>query len=341
MRPFFILAGIGLSAWLQGCSPGPQAGESLSLLHVSYDISRELFADLNAAFLPEWSAEPGRPALTIEQSHAGSSRQVRAVADGLEADFVSMNNKADIEFLVGRGLVPPDWQSRFPHQASPSYSTMAFVVRRGNPKNVREWADLTQPGLSLMVPHMKTTGNGRYSWLSAYAWALGQNGGDTAAAEAFLGRVLANVPAFATGGRDATTRFVDQNQGDVLLTFEAEAQAIVSQFGADRFEVAVPGFGLETPTYVALVAPVAEKRGTAEAAQAYGAFLFSPAGQRIIAQRFNRPRDAQVAAGFAQLLPPRQLVTLEAVFGSPEAAQAAHFADGGLFDRLLARSGRN
>lgn len=339
------LLALGLLGLLTACAPTAEE-KSVSLLHVSYDISRELFASVNDAFIPLYEkAHPG-VTLTIEQSHAGSSRQAKAVVDGLEADLVSMNNIADIQFLYQQtkdrpegALIPENWESLYPNGASPYYSTMAYVVRKGNPKQIRDWKDLTTPGLSIVAPNFKTTGNGRYSYLTAWAWALSQ-GQSAAEAETFLKGLIANTPVFATGGRNATSIFAEQGQGDVLLTFEAEANGVVKEFGADKFEVVVPSFGLKTPMYVVTNQAVAQKKSTQEVTKAYWEFLYSDAGQEIIAKSFNRPLNQEVAQKYKDLLPQLELVTIESVFGSPAQAQQTHFADGGLFDKILGELGK-
>lgn len=337
----FIAAALGLAA----CAPAPEARE-VNLLHVSYDISRELFASVNEEFIKEYTKKHPEVTLVIENSHAGSSRQVKAVVDGLEADLVSMNNIADIQFLYEQSkdraegpLVPQDWEAQFPDGSTPYYSTMAFVVRKGNPKALKDWGDLTSSGLNIVAPNLKTTGNGRYSYLTAWAYAL-KSGKTEAQARDFLKGIIANIPVFATGGRNATSIFAEQGQGDVLLTFEAEANGVVKEFGSDKFEVVVPSFGLETRMYVVTNQVVAKKKGTVEIAQAYWDFLYSPAGQEIIAKSFNRPNDPTVAAQYKDLLPALELVSIDSVFGSPAQAQKVHFADGGVFDQIVTDLGK-
>lgn len=339
--PVLLAAALGLTA----CAPAPEARE-VNLLHVSYDISRELFAAVNEGFIAEYTGKNPEVSLVIENSHAGSSRQAKAVVDGLEADLVSMNNLADIQFLYEQSkdrpegaLVPADWGSLLPGGASPYYSTMAFVVRKGNPKGIKDWGDLTASGLNIVAPNLKTTGNGRYSYLTAWAFAL-KAGKTEAEAQAFLKGIISNIPVFATGGRNATSIFAEQGQGDVLLTFEAEANGVVKEFGADKFEVVVPTFGLETRMYVVTNQAVAKKKGTEDIAKAYWDFLYSTPGQEIIARSFNRPSDPAVAAKFKGLLPELELVTIDSVFGTPAQAQKVHFSDGGVFDQIVTELGK-
>lgn len=351
MKKYFALLFLAVATvlGLASCAESakdPKEGipSNQELLHVSFDISRELFASINQGFVPYWTAQNPGSTVHIEQSHAGSSRQVRSVVDGLPADLVSMNNLADIQFLFaqskdqpGGALIAENWAELYPNGASPFFSTMAFVVRKGNPKGIKEWSDLAKDGVNLVAPNYKTTGNGRYSYLTAWAWVLHQ-GGSTAEAKNLLTRIVKNTPVLATGGRDATTIFAERGQGDVLATFEAEANAIIHQYGSDKYEVIVPSFGLITPMYVVTVKKNTEAKAKSITAVAndYWNFVYSDAGQEIIAKSFYRPYKAEIAAKFTDILPPTVLVTIDSVFGSPEEAQKQHFAEGGSFDQIVA-----
>jgi len=312
------------------------------LLHVSFDISREVFKALDKAFEQEYQKQTGTR-VRIEQSHAGSSKQARAVSEGLNADLVSMNQYLDIEFIVDESqgrLIPNNWQSLNPNQASPFSSTMVFVVRKGNPKKIKDWADLARPGVSIVAPNYKTTGNGRYSWLSAWAWAQETYKGDVQKSENFLSDILKNTPLMASGGRDASTVFIDREQGDVLLTFEAEAHQIVQNFAKGDYEIVVPSLGLDAKIYVATVKPVAQEKGNSAVAEAYWKFIYSPKGQEIIAQQFFRPLDTQIAAKYRATFPALKLLSIEELYGSWDEANKKHFERDGIFDRLAAKLGR-
>jgi sulfate transport system substrate-binding protein len=306
-----------------------------TILNASYDVARELFAEINPAFAKAWQAKTGK-AITIDQSHGGSSRQARAVLEGLQADVVTFNQEVDVQVLVDKGkLIPANWRERLPHQSSPYYSLPAFLVRRGNPKGIKDWGDLARDGVQVVFPNPKTSGNSRYTYLGAYAYGLEQNGGDPAKAEAFVKRLFANVPVFDTGGRAATTTFVERELGDALITFEAEVKGIQREYGAGRFEVVVPPMSIEANFPVAVVDAVADKRGSREVAIAYLEFLYAPEGQEILAKNFNRVRDSDVVARHADRFPPVRLVKVEEVFGGWEKASKEHFAEGGILDRVF------
>jgi sulfate transport system substrate-binding protein len=304
-----------------------------SLLNASYDVARDVYKDYNPLFQKYWKAKSGE-SLELKQSHGGSSKQVRAVADGLEADVVTMNQANDIEFLAEKGLVAKDWAKKFPNNASPYTSTMVFIVRKGNPKAIKDWSDIAAPGVQMIIPHPKNTGNGRNTYLSAWAWALKQPGGSDAKAQEFLGKLLKNAPLFAAGGRDATTTFMQRKMGDVLITFESEAEMIAKEFGKGEFEVVYPSLTMQTEFPVALVDKVVDKKGTRKQAQAYLEYLWSKEGQENAAQNYLRPRDAEALKKYASSFPAVKTFTVDEVFGSANKAFAAHFKDGGSFDQI-------
>jgi sulfate transport system substrate-binding protein len=312
------------------------AGAALAdavLLNASYDVARDVYKDFNPLFQKYWKAKAGE-SVELKQSHGGSTKQVRAVADGLEADVVTMNQANDIEFLADKGLVAKDWAKKFPNNASPYTSTMVFIVRKGNPKAIKGWNDIAAPGIQMIIPHPKNTGNGRNTYLSAWAWALKQPGGNDAKAQEFLGKLLKNAPLFAAGGRDATTTFMQRKMGDVLITFESEAEMIAKEFGKGEFEVVYPSLTMQTEFPVALIEKVVDKKGTRKQAQAYLEYLWSKEGQENAAQNYLRPRDAELLKKYAANFPPVKTFTVDEVFGGANKAFAAHFKDGGSFDQI-------
>lgn len=314
---------------------GATASAAEPLLNVSYDVARGLYKDLNPAFAAEWKAKTGQD-LKIEQSHGGSSKQARSVIDGLQADVVTMNNPLDIDAIAERaGLLPKDWQKKLPNNSSPSWSAILFVVRRGNPKGIKDWNDLVKPGVKLVIPNPKTSGNGRYSYLAAWEYAKRQPGGNEASAKDFVGKLFANVPVLDTGGRGATTTFAQRGIGDVLLTFENEVRLIKEELGPDKFDVVIPSLTVRADNPVAVVEKNAARKGNAAAARAYLEYHYSAAGQELIAKNDLRPVDAAIAQKYAANLPPLNLFTVEQAFGSWPAANKAHFADGGLFDQII------
>ncbi|MDR1350523.1 MAG: sulfate ABC transporter substrate-binding protein [Zoogloeaceae bacterium] len=307
----------------------------LSLLNVSYDVSRELYKDINPAFVAEWQAKK-REGITLNQSHGGSSKQALSVAAGLEADVVTMNQSPDIDILVERGaLVAADWQRRFPHESAPYTTVSVFLVRRGNPKGLKDWSDLARPGVSVIVPNPKTSGNGRYTYLAAWGQALQKHGGNAAEARKFVAALFKNVPVLDGGGRGATTTFTQRDIGDVLVTFENEAALIADELGNAAFEVVYPPLTIEAAAPVAVVDKVVDKRGTREAATAYLNFLFSPAGQQIIARHHFRPRDPAALKQYAARFPPVRTFTVENALGGWANVQKTHFADGGIYDQIV------
>ncbi|MBV2194306.1 MAG: sulfate ABC transporter substrate-binding protein [Azonexus sp.] len=304
-----------------------------TLLNASYDVARDVYKDYNPMFQKYWKAKTGE-SLELKQSHGGSSKQVRAVADGLEADVVTMNQANDIEFLADKGLVAKDWARKFPNSASPYTSTMVFIVRKGNPKGFKDWSDLAAPGVQIIIPHPKNTGNGRNTYLSAWAWALKQPGGNDKSAQEFVGKLLKNAPLFAAGGRDATTTFMQRGLGDVLITFESEAEMIAKEFGKGNFEVIHPSLTMQTEFPVAIVDKVVDKKGTRKQATAYLEYLWSKEGQENAAQNYLRPRDAELLKKYAANFPPVKTFTVDEVFGGANKAFATHFKDGGSFDQI-------
>lgn len=313
---------------------GTANAQERDLLNVSYDIARELYAALNPVFIEQWKTEKGED-LKIEQSHAGSSKQARAILQGLKADMVTFNQVTDVQVLADNGFVDADWQQDLPNNASPYYSLPAFLVRGGNPKGIKDWDDLARDDVSIVFPNPKTSGNARYTYLAAYAYALDKFGGDDAAAQDFVAKVLGNVAVFDTGGRGATTSFVERSIGDVLITFEAEVENIRAAEDEGAYERVVPSMSLLAEFPVALVRKVADERGTTDVAEAYLNFLYTKPAQEIIASFYNRVHEPEVVAATAAQFPEVRLVTVEDVFGGWAEADKAHFSDGGTLDKLL------
>ncbi len=303
----------------------------VELLNVSYDVARELYKNINPAFIAAWKKSTGET-IAIKQSHGGSSKQARSVADGLEASVVTMNQANDIDMLAERGLVAPDWARKFPHHAAPFYSTMVFLVRKGNPRQIKDWSDLARPGIKVVIPNPKTAGNGRYTYLAAWGSVLKQ-GGSEAQARALVGKMFKNVPVLDGGGRAATTTFTQRQIGDALVTFENEVQLVRREFG-DNFEVVYPSISILAEAPVAVVDKVVDRRGVRKQATAYLNFLYSDEGQTIAAQHFLRPRSEAVARKFAANYKPIALFTVDEVFGGWKQAQKKHFDDGGEFDKI-------
>ncbi len=297
------------------------------LLNASYDVARELFVQINQAFVAE------HPGVSVDQSHAGTSKQARAIADGLAADVVTFNQVTDIDFLVKQGLVSDDWQKEFPDNASPFYSLPSFLVRAGNPKNIKDWDDLVRDDVQIIFPNPKTSGNARYTYLAATAYAREKFNGDEAKVKEFVTKIFNNVPVFDTGGRAATTTFAERGIGDVLITFESETQGIANEYGTDKYEQVVPSVSLLAEFPVAIVDKVVDQNGSRDLAKSYLDFLYSPEGQKIEAENGLRVRDEAVAAEFKDKFPDVRLVTVEEVFGGWDKVQAEHFAEGALLDQ--------
>jgi len=304
-----------------------------SLLNVSYDVTREFYGKFNTAFAASYVAKDAKPP-ALELSNGGSSKQARAVIDGLDADVVTMNQETDIDAIVQAGLIAPDWKSRLPDHAAPYTSTIVFLVRKGNPKGIKDWSDLTRPGVSVIVPNPKTSGNGRYSYLAAWAFAKARSGGSDAAAADFVRALFKNVPVLETGGRAATNTFVQKEIGDVLLTFESEVLQITKVFSPDKFDVVYPSLSILAEAPVSVVDKVVDKRGSRKLATAYLKYLWSDEGQRLAVEFYFRPRSEKLLTENAALFPPIKLVSVNDVFGSWADAQRTQFADGGQFDRI-------
>jgi sulfate transport system substrate-binding protein len=325
-----------VSAWALLALAAPFAhAKEVTLLNASYDPTRELYVEYNAAFAKYWKGKTGDD-VTVKQSHGGSGKQARTVIDGLPADLVTLALAGDIDAIATNGkLLPVNWQSRLPHNSSPYTSTIVFLVRKGNPKNIRDWADLVKPGVSVITPNPKTSGGARWNYLAGWAWALQQPGGSDATAKEYIRKVFKNVPVLDTGARGATTTFVQRGIGDVLLAWENEAFLSIKELGADKVEIVVPSLSILAEPPVAVVDKVVLRRGTREVATEYLKYLYSPQGQEIIARNFYRPIDEQVAAQHAGQFPKIKLVTI-ADFGGWAQAQKTHFADGGVFDQIYA-----
>lgn len=321
----FLLVGVALAAILAGPLHASAADK---LLNASYDVARELFAAENAAFIAK------NPGVSVDQSHAGTSKQARAIVEGLEADVVTFNQVTDIEFLVKNGFVTDDWKKDFANQASPFYSLPSFLVRAGNPKGIKDWSDLVRDDVKVVFPNPKTSGNARYTYLAATAYAKEAFKGDEAKVKEFVTKLFDNVPVFDTGGRAATTTFVERNIGDVLITFEAETRAIAKEYGSDKVESVIPSVSLLAEFPVAIVDKVVDKRGSRDLAKSYLDFLYTAEGQRIAAQHGNRVHEPSVAAEFKDQFPEVRLVTVEDVFGGWDKVQKEHFGSGGLLEEI-------
>src|SRR6266567_2504475 len=313
--------------------PSHAAGD-VTLLNVSYDPTRELYQDFDAAFARQWKKQSGQD-VTVKQSHGGSGKQARAVIDGLEADVVTLALAYDIDEIHDKArLIPENWQKRLPHNSSPYTSTIVFLVRKGNPKGVRDWNDLVKPGVSVITPNPKTSGGARWNYLAAWAYALKQKGGNEARAKEFVTRLYRNVPVLDSGARGSTTTFVQRGQGDVLLAWENEAFLAVNELGKDKFEIVVPSVSILSEPPVAVVDKVVDRKGTRKVAEEYLKYLYAPEGQEIAAKNYYRPRDKKVAAKYAKVFPKVRLFTIDEVFGGWRKAQKSHFADGGVFDQI-------
>lgn len=306
--------------------------EDVSLLNVSFDVSRELYRDFNGAFARYYKQKTGKT-LNVKQSHGGSSKQARAVTDGLEADVVTLNQATDLDLLADKKFIRADWRNGFGNNSSPFVSTVVFLVRKGNPKGIKDWNDLVKPGVQVIIPNPKTSGNGRYSYLAAFAYAAGAKK-DVKAGEDFVRKLFANAPLLPTGGRDATTAFTQRGQGDALLTFEAEVLQIKKNAGGDQFEIVLPSQSVKADFPVAVVEPYAAKRGTTELANQYLEYLYSAEGQELGVKHFYRPVRAGTTKRHQSTFGKIRLVTVEEVFGDWKSATKKHFADGGLFDRI-------
>jgi sulfate transport system substrate-binding protein len=323
-----LLAAVSGRLPAQDSAPAPA---KVQLLNVSYDPTRELYVDLNKAFAASWKAKTGQE-VTIQQSHGGSGKQARAVADGLDADVVTLALAYDIDSLADAGLLPPDWQKRLPNDSSPYTSTIVFLVRKGNPKGIKDWDDLVKPGVEVITPSPKTSGGARWNYLAAWAYAKNKYGSD-AAAKQFVKELYANVPVLDSGARGATTTFAQRGIGDVLLAWENEAFLAQKELGADQFDIVVPSLSILAQPPVSVVDKVVDKKGTRAVAEAYLKFLYSDQAQDIIGKDFYRPIGTAAKAKYASQFPQLKLVTIDD-FGGWRKAQADHFADGGTFDQI-------
>jgi len=309
------------------------AAADVTLLNVSYDPTRELYQDVNAAFARQWQARTGKT-VEVQQSHGGSSKQARAVLDGLEADVLTLALAYDIDAVAEAGLLPRDWQKRLPNNSAPYTSTIVFLVRKGNPKGIKDWGDLVKPGIAVITPNPKTSGGARWNYLAAWAYALKQPGGDEAKARDFVTRLFKNVPVLDSGARGSTTTFVQRGIGDVLLAWENEAFLSIKELGPDKVAIVVPSLSILAEPPVAVVDKVVDKKGTRAAAQAYLDYLYTPEGQETAAKNYYRPRLEAVARKYATTFPTIKLITIDDVFGGWPKAQKTHFADGGVFDLI-------
>ncbi len=330
MKAFISKTVLALSLALSGT-----AFANTSILNVSYDVMRDFYKDLNPAFQKSYKAQTGQD-IAVQQSHGGSSKQAMSVVSGLEADVITMNQAPDIDLLAERGaLVPKNWQQRLPDNAAPFTSTMIFLVRKGNPKQIKDWNDLTKAGVAVIIPNPKITGNGRYTYLAA--WGQAQKAGGEAKARQYVESLFKNVPVLDAGGRAATTTFMQRNIGDVLVTFENEAEMVAREFGRGSFDVIYPTVSILAESPVSVVDKVVDKKGTRKVAEDYLKFLWSPEGQEIAAQNYLRPRNAQVLAKYSKQFPTIKTFTVEETFGSWKKAMDTHFKDGGVFDQIYAK----
>jgi sulfate transport system substrate-binding protein len=308
------------------------------LLNVSYDPTRELYKDVNAAFAAQWKKQGGGD-VNIRQSHGGSGKQARSVIDGLEADVVTLGLAGDIDEIAARGLIAPNWQARLPHNSTPYFSTIVFLVRKGNPKGIKDWADLVKPGVSVITPNPKTSGGARWNYLAAWGYAKRKTGTDKGAMD-YVTKLYANVPVLDSGARGSLTTFAQRGQGDVLLAWENEAYLAQEELGEGKFEIVYPAISILAEPPVAVVDKVVDKHGTRKLAEAYLKFLYTPQGQALIAKHYYRPRDAKAAAAAKIQLPNIKLLTIDRHFGGWKRAQADHFADGARFDQIFAAAKR-
>jgi sulfate/thiosulfate transport system substrate-binding protein len=335
-RALIAAAGVLACAALLACHgrfPSGSGAGRVTLLNVSYDPTRELYVDFNAAFARYWKAKTGQT-VRVDQSHGGSGTQARAVMDGLAADVVTLALGADIDAIARNAqLLPLNWQSLLPDNSSPYTSTIVFLVRKGNPKGIHDWSDLVRPGVSVITPNPKTSGGARWNYLAAWAWALRQPDGNEASAREFVRRLYKNAPVLDTGARGSATTFVQRGLGDVLIAWENEAMLVLRQLGDNRFEIVVPSVSILAEPPVAVVDKVALRHGTRALAMAYLGYLYSKEGQEIIARHYYRPRDPEVAAQYAARFPKLELVTI-ADFGGWDEAERVHFRDGGVFDQI-------
>lgn len=343
-KRFFLTGALSFALLLSACAPSetpPAAGnarlEKEALLNVSYDLSRDFYKAYNPLFEQTFRTQNPDSAINIKQSHGGSSKQALSVANGLAADIVTMNQTSDIDLLVKKGLIKPDWRDRMPDQASPYTSNIVFLVRKGNPKNIRDWNDLAKKDINIVLANPKTSGNGRYAFLGAYGYGLKTGNQDELSAQNFVGTLLKNVPVFENGGRAATTTFTQRNIGDVLPTFENEAVYVSKKLTQNQFEIVYPSYTVLSEAPVAVVDSVVDKKGTRQAAEAYLRFLWSRPAQELAASLYLRPRDKAVADAHKADFPDLNTFDPNEIFGSWDDIMQKFFADGALFDQLNAR----
>jgi len=322
-----------LAACVIALAVGAVQATEISILNVSYDPTRELYQDFDAAFAKYWKAKNGDE-VKVKQSHGGSGMQARAVIDGLDADVVTLALAYDIDAIADRGLIAKDWQMRLPHNSTPYSSTIVFLVRKGNPKGIKDWGDLIKPGVAVITPNPKTSGGARWNYLAAWGYALKQAGGNEAKVKDFVAKLYKNVPVLDSGARGATTTFVERGVGDVLLAWENEALLAVKELGPDKVEIVAPSLSILAQPPVAVVDKVVDRRGTRKVAEAYLQYLYSDEGQEIAAKNYYRPTSDKVAKKYATQYPKVKLFTIDEVAGGWSKAQNAHFADGGLFDQI-------
>lgn len=336
-RPFFVNAALAGLLGISLLTASATHAADITLLNVSYDPTRELYQEFNAAFAKYWKAKTG-DTLTVKQSHGGAGKQARAVIDGLEADVVTLALAYDIDAIGEKAkLIPADWQKRLPHNSSPYTSTIVLLVRKGNPKGIKDWGDLIKPDVGVITPNPKTSGGARWNYLAAWAYALKQPGGNEKTAQAFVKKLYANVKVLDSGARGSTTTFVERGIGDVLLAWENEAYLALKELGPDKFEIVTPSLSILAEPPVTVIDKFAEKHGTRAVATAYLEYLYSSEGQNIVGKHYYRPTDKKVAAQYVKQFVPVKLITIDEVFGGWQAAQKKHFADGGTFDQISAR----
>jgi len=336
MNKHTILKRLASAALAATLLAAPVLKADVTLLNVSYDPTRELYDEYNKAFAKHWAAKTGKK-VSVRQSHGGSGKQARTVIDGLQADVVTLALAGDIDALVTQGkLLPANWQGRLPHNSAPYTSTIVFLVRKGNPKGIKDWGDLAKPGVSVITPNPKTSGGARWNYLAGWAWALAQPGGSEATATEFVRKLYQNVPVLDTGARGSLTTFGQRGIGDVFISWENEAFLAKKEIGADKVEIVVPSISILAEPPVAVVDKVALRKGTADVARAYLEYLYSKEAQEMVARHYYRPRDPEVAARYADFFTKVELVTIDD-FGGWAAAQKKHFADGGVFDKIYGR----
>jgi sulfate/thiosulfate-binding protein len=334
-----LASGFGILLVSLAVAPAAGADQDIVLLNVSYDPTRELYKDYNDAFVKYWKEKTGQT-VTVRQSHGGAGKQARAVIDGLEADVVTLALAYDIDEISRRaGLMAPDWQQQLPNNSCPYTSTMVFLVRKDNPKNIRDWDDLIRPDVSVITPNPKTSGGARWNYLAAWGYALKHNEGDEAAARQFVTRLYKNVPVLDSGARGSTTTFIQRGIGDVLVTWENEAFLAVEKLGKGQVQIVVPSLSIRCEPPVAVMDKVADRHGTREVARAYLEYLYSPEGQELAAKHHYRPSLPSVADKFSEKFPKLELFSIDEDFGGWEAAQKTHFADGGIFDQIYQPGG--